>query len=46
VDHIGRDDEIVLEKFGAQRVVGNDATDSSGDERPAVAAASSALTAA
>ena len=27
VDHIGRDDEIVVEKFAAQRIVGDNAAD-------------------
>jgi len=27
VDHIGRDDQVVVEKFAAQRVVGDDAAD-------------------
>jgi putative ABC transport system substrate-binding protein len=27
MDHIGRDDEVVVEEFAAQRVVGDDAAD-------------------
>jgi hypothetical protein len=30
MDHIGRDRQIAVEEFGAQRVVGNDAADLAG----------------